>query len=55
MNNDFWVEVVEVNYKIFINFVLNDFSFGKFWGLNNIGSNGGKRDVDIDVFEVWDI
>jgi subtilisin family serine protease len=54
LNNDSRVEVAEVNHKISINFLPNDPSFGSLWGLNNTGSNGGKRDADIDAPEAWD-
>lgn len=49
------VAYAEPDYRVTIDAVPNDGSFGSLWGLNSTGQIGGTADADIDAPEAWDI
>jgi serine protease len=53
--NDPNVVFAEPDYRVSLNLLPDDPSFGNLWGLNNDGSGGGTLDSDIDAPEAWDV
>ncbi|MFN6051805.1 MAG: S8 family serine peptidase [Planctomycetia bacterium] len=49
------VNVAEANYRLMLERIPNDPSFGSLYGMNNTGQTGGLVDADIDAPEAWDI
>ncbi len=49
------VNVAEANYRLMLERIPNDPSFGSLYGMNNTGQTGGLVDADIDAAEAWDI
>jgi subtilisin family serine protease len=47
------IALVQPDYRVHIDAIANDTSFGSLWGLNNTGQNGGVADADIDAPEAW--
>ncbi|WP_020473323.1 S8 family serine peptidase [Zavarzinella formosa] len=47
------VEFAQPDYKVQIENLPNDPSFGNLWGLNNTGQDGGTANADINAPEAW--
>ena len=49
------VRFAEPDYRVHLNVVPNDPSFGSEWGLHNSGQSGGLVDADMDAPEAWNV
>lgn len=49
------VSFVEPDYRVSLQDIPDDPSFGTTWGLNNEGQTGGADDADIDAPEAWEV